>query len=112
MKPGSKSWKKLMAKLYGWGASIVILGALFKIEHWPGASQMLILGLGTEAVIFFFSAFEPLPKDDPDFAKIKEDLGDLSSAFENYVAGGELRQKLLAYEFAQDQLLFGKIKAH
>ena len=45
------------------------------------------------------------------FAKIKEDLGDLSSAFENYVAGGELRQKLLTYEFAQDQLLFGKIKA-
>ena len=74
MKPGSKSWKKLMAKLYGWGASIVILGALFKIEHWPGASQMLILGLGTEAVIFFFSAFEPLPKDDPDWTLVYPQL--------------------------------------
>lgn len=34
MKPGSKSWKKFMAKLYGLGAAVVILGALFKIMHW------------------------------------------------------------------------------
>ncbi|MBR5919808.1 MAG: gliding motility protein GldL [Bacteroidales bacterium] len=49
-----------MAKLYGWGASIVIIGALFKILHLPGANIMLILGMGIEAIIFFFSAFEPL----------------------------------------------------
>jgi gliding motility-associated protein GldL len=49
-----------MAKLYGWGASVVIIGALFKILHLPGANIMLILGMGIEAVIFFFSAFEPL----------------------------------------------------
>ena len=49
-----------MAKLYGWGASVVILGALFKINHYPYANEMLIVGLGTEALIFFFSAFEPL----------------------------------------------------
>jgi gliding motility-associated protein GldL len=49
-----------MSKLYGWGASAVIIGALFKINHWPGAVPMLILGMGTEAVIFFLSAFEPL----------------------------------------------------
>ena len=49
-----------MAKLYGWGASVVILGALFKINHYPGANYMLIAGMGTEAIIFFFSAFEPL----------------------------------------------------
>ena len=58
MKPGSKQWKNFMAKLYGWGAAIVIIGALFKIQHWEGASLMLILGLGTEAIIFFMSAFE------------------------------------------------------
>ncbi|MGL4596907.1 MAG: gliding motility protein GldL [Bacteroidia bacterium] len=52
-----------MAKLYGIGAAIVIVGALFKIQHWPGAGPMLILGLGTEAVIFFFSAFEPLHEE-------------------------------------------------
>lgn len=52
-----------MAKLYGIGAAVVILGALFKILHLPGANEMLILGMGTEAVIFTFSAFEPLHVD-------------------------------------------------
>lgn len=52
-----------MAKLYGIGAAVVILGALFKIMHWPGAGPMLVVGLSTEAVIFFFSAFEPLHED-------------------------------------------------
>jgi len=56
----SKGYKQFMAKLYGWGASVVILGALFKINHYTGANEMLIVGLGTEACIFFFSAFEPL----------------------------------------------------
>ena len=55
----TKKGKKLMGMLYGWGASIVIVGALFKIMHWPGAGAMLTVGLLTEAVIFFFSAFEP-----------------------------------------------------
>jgi len=56
-------WKNFMAKLYGIGASVVIVGALFKIMHWPGAGPMLIAGLGTEAIIFFFSAFEPLHEE-------------------------------------------------
>ena len=43
-------------------------------------------------------------------AKMQEDLGDLSAAFDSYVAGGDLRQKLLAYEFKQDEHLFGRIK--
>ncbi len=54
----AKWYKTMMPKLYGWGAALVIIGALFKIEHLPGASLMLILGLSTEAIIFFFSAFE------------------------------------------------------
>lgn len=53
-----KKFKNFMAKLYGWGASVVILGAMFKILHLPGADIMLVVGLTTEAVIFFFSAFE------------------------------------------------------
>jgi len=53
-----KTFKTFMARLYGWGASIVILGALFKINHWEGATLMLLIGMGTEAIIFFFSAFE------------------------------------------------------
>jgi len=56
----SKVYKGFMAKLYGWGAAVVITGALFKINHYPYASLLLLIGLGTEAAIFFFSAFEPL----------------------------------------------------
>lgn len=56
----SKGWKNFMSKLYGWGAAAVIIGALFKIIHWPGADVILIIGMFTEATIFFFSAFEPL----------------------------------------------------
>ncbi|MFN7708757.1 MAG: gliding motility protein GldL [Sphingobacteriia bacterium] len=61
-----------MKYLYGIGASVVIVGALFKILHLPGANEMLIVGLGTEAVIFFFSAFEPLPAEEEhyDWAKV------------------------------------------
>jgi gliding motility-associated protein GldL len=51
----------MMPKLYGWGASLVIIGALFKIEHWPFAGLFLTIGLTTEAIIFFFSAFEKPP---------------------------------------------------
>ena len=51
----SKSWKTIMAFVYGIGAAIVIMGALFKIMHWPGASPMLLIGLSTEALIFTLS---------------------------------------------------------
>jgi gliding motility-associated protein GldL len=59
----SKAYKNFMAKLYGWGAAVVIIGALFKIMHWPGANPMLIAGMGTETIIFFLSAFEPPHKE-------------------------------------------------
>ena len=59
----SSGWKNFIAKLYGLGASVVIIGALFKIQHWPMAGTMLTIGLLTEAVIFFFSAFEPLHEE-------------------------------------------------
>ena len=59
----SSGWKSFTAKLYGFGASIVIIGALFKIQHWPGAGVALTAGLTIEAIIFFFSAFEPLHEE-------------------------------------------------
>ena len=59
----SKGYKRFMAMAYGLGAAVVILGALFKLMHWPGASEMLIVGLGAEAIIFALSAFEPLGED-------------------------------------------------
>jgi gliding motility-associated protein GldL len=73
MKPGSKGWKNLMAKMYGIGAAVVIVGALFKINHYPFASEMLIVGLGTEAIIFFFSAFEK-PHEEPDWSLVYPEL--------------------------------------
>jgi len=69
----SRGFKNFMAKLYGWGASVVILGALFKINHYPGAEYMLIVGLGTEAIIFFFSGFEP-PHVEPDWSLVYPEL--------------------------------------
>lgn len=52
--------KKVMNFAYGMGAAVVIVGALFKIQHWTGASAMLIIGLLTEALIFGLSAFDPV----------------------------------------------------
>lgn len=68
-----KGFKTFMARLYGWGASLVIVGALFKIQHWEGAGAMLTVGLLTEAVIFFFSAFEP-PHEEVDWSLVYPEL--------------------------------------
>lgn len=69
----SRRYRTFMAKVYGLGASVVLIGALFKINHYPGADIMLIIGLGTEAVIFFFSAFEP-PFVEPDWSLVYPEL--------------------------------------
>lgn len=74
----SKKFKKIMGFVYGWGASIVLLGALFKIEHYPGASLMLIVGLSTEAFIFFMSAFEP-PHEEVDWSLVYPELAGIES---------------------------------
>lgn len=55
--------KKVMNFAYGMGAAVVIVGALFKLMHWPGAGSMLIIGLLTEAAIFGLSAFEPVENE-------------------------------------------------
>ena len=69
----AKWYKLMMSKLYGWGAAVVILGALFKIEHLPGASIMLGIGLSLEAIIFFFSAFEKVHTE-PDWSLVYPEL--------------------------------------
>ncbi len=94
----SSGWKNFMAKLYGIGASIVIIGALFKIQHWPLAGLMLTVGLCTESIIFFFSAFEPLHEEVdwtlvyPELAGIPEEepgaLGARDSGFRGGIGGG------------------------
>ena len=59
----SRKYKLITKYVTGYGASVVILGALFKIMHWPGADQMLIVGLITESLIFAFIAMEPLHEE-------------------------------------------------
>ncbi len=55
-----KFFTHVMPKIYGIGAAVVILGAMFKILDWQGANIMIGVGLTTEAIIFFLSAFEPV----------------------------------------------------
>lgn len=69
----TRQYRNFMAKLYGIGAAVVIVGALFKINHYTGADIMLIVGLGTESIIFFFSAFEP-PHVEPDWSLVYPQL--------------------------------------
>jgi len=90
-------WKNFMAKLYGLGAAVVIVGALFKITHWPGATIMLTVGLLTEAFIFFFSAFEPVHEEIdwtivyPELAGISDESEiDLPSTKDNLAVGGSI----------------------
>ena len=71
----TKTGQNFMAKLYGIGESVVILGAMFKILHWPGADLMLTIGLTTEAIIFFISAFEK-PHADYDWSLVYPELAD------------------------------------
>ncbi len=69
----TKRWKVFMGYVYGWGASIVMIGALFKLEHLPYSGYILAVGLLTEAFIFFISAFEP-PMEIPDWGKVYPEL--------------------------------------
>ena len=79
----SKSSKKLFNMAYGLGASIVILGALFKILHWElgplNGGLLLAIGLITEAIIFAISAFEPV-EDDLDWSLVYPELAGGKSA--------------------------------
>ncbi|MFC4689593.1 gliding motility protein GldL [Dokdonia genika] len=69
----SKTGKKLMNMVYGLGAAVVIIGALFKIMHWRFGNEMLIVGLVTEAIVFAISAFEPVD-DELDWALVYPEL--------------------------------------
>jgi gliding motility-associated protein GldL len=105
----SKTTKKLFNMAYGIGASIVIIGALFKILHWEldffgmftlGGGFLLAVGLITEAIIFFISAFEPV-EDDLDWSIVYPELAGgpasakaKSTQIEEQEAEGMLSRKL------------------
>jgi gliding motility-associated protein GldL len=71
----TKRWKTFMGYVYGWGASVVMIGALFKLEHFKFSGVLLAIGLITEAFIFFLSAFEP-PLEIPDWSKVYPELSE------------------------------------
>lgn len=77
---------KVMNFCYGMGAAVVIVGALFKIQHYPGAGPLLIIGLCTEALIFGLSAFDPVDKE-LDWSLVYPEL-----------AGGDAKKKELKKE--------------
>jgi gliding motility-associated protein GldL len=86
----------IMPKIYGIGAAVVILGAMFKILDWQGANWMIGIGLSTEAAIFFLSAFEP-KQEEVDWSKVYPELADGSPAVARAVkssAGDNTAQKL------------------
>lgn len=99
----SKSTKKLFNMAYGLGASVVIIGALFKILHWEfgpfTGGLLLAIGLITEALIFAISAFEPVEEEYdwslvyPELAS-KESKGNKDEAKQAQEAGGILSKKL------------------
>jgi gliding motility-associated protein GldL len=66
-------FRRFMAVAYGLGASLVILGALFKINHYQGANEMLLIGMITEAIIFALSALQK-PHVEPDWSKVHPEL--------------------------------------
>lgn len=69
----SRKWRTIQNYTYSFGASVVLIGALAKLEHWPMASGFLMTGLGMEALIFFISAFEPL-MENPDWKRVYPQL--------------------------------------
>lgn len=79
----TKRWKVFTGYVYNLGASVVLLGALFKLQHWDYSGPILIVGLLTEAFIFFISAFEP-PIDLPDWGKVYPELRDDYELDEEY----------------------------
>jgi len=98
-----------MGYVYGWGASLVLIGALFKLQHWNHSGIMLTIGLMTEAFIFFISAFEP-PMEQPDWTKVYPELqedyeliestedvqANIKSSFESILSSTNITPELLA----------------
>lgn len=95
----TKRAKTIMGFVYSWGASVVLIGALFKLQHWAYSGYFLGVGLITEAIIFFVSAFEP-PLETPEWSKVYPELRE---DFEQ----GELDAESKPEKFRLDEFLKG-----
>lgn len=127
----NKFYGNVMPKIYGLGASVVIIGAMFKLEGWAGATVMLVTGLSVEALIFAFSAFEPkgtdytkllydhskegnsngqASKDDISFQKVlkeaafnKEGLQNLKTGMDNLASNAKQMANMSSASVATDE---------
>lgn len=96
----SENGQTFLNYAYSWGASVVILGTLFKLTHLPGADFFLFLGMGTEVFVFFISAFDrPFDKT--------TDGNNLTAEEENEMltSGGQVKPNRLAPAQAPDNVL-------
>jgi len=104
----SKATKKLFNMAYGLGASIVIIGALFKILHWEfgplNGGILLAVGLITEALIFAISAFEPID-DEYDWSLVYPELGGGASMGAKQNAASELKEAETSLSKKLDEML-------
>ena len=70
---GTQKSKIGIGNIVSWGATVVIIGLLFKIQHWPYSEWFITAGLGTEAVLFALIGFQPEPVD-PDWTLVYPEL--------------------------------------
>lgn len=93
----SKSKKKIFNMAYSFGAAVVIIGALFKIQHWEYGAEILTIGMVVEALVFFLSAFDSV-EDDLDWTKVYPEL-----------AGGDKKQLQFQEEGEAERMLSQKL---
>ena len=109
----SKTQKKIMNMVYGLGASVVIIGALFKLLHWEvslgsiklGGGALLATGLITEALIFAIAAFEPVAEEAKkyEWERVFPELDGGEPRQLNFAGGGAAPQ--FAYDDAEGQII-------
>src|ERR1700722_8910624 len=102
----SKKGKLFLHRTYSFGASIVIIGALFKIQHYPGANAFLPIGLGVEALIFVFFAIQK-PHEEVDWSLVYPELSGMHGEEEEH--GGKEDKKGSITEQLDDMLEEAKI---
>ena len=116
----SVAGQTFMNYAYSWGASIVILGTLFKLTHLPGANIMLYIGMGTEVFVFFIAAFDrpfdktsdgkELTTDSQFAAELNADSDDSLSTGNGNVVAPEVIEPAIAVAGSQPQtIVFGQL---
>lgn len=96
----TKAYKVLVGYVYGWGACAVIIGALFKIMHFPGAGYILTVGMLVEAFIFAVSSFEPV-MEHYDWARVYPVLGKSHNEYEKQGNSGVVHTPAAGHSLQQ-----------